>query len=53
MESHILYFDFDNTNINPAGLYGGNKMILADTSNDKQSECKKYNDIPVKIPSHL
>ena len=37
--------------IKPAGLDGGNEIILANWPNDKHNECNVNNDIPVKIPS--
>ena len=36
------------TNIKPAVLDGGNKIILANWSNNKHSECNVNNDIAVK-----
>ena len=42
---------FNKTNIKPAGLDGGNKIILANWPYNKHFKCNINNDIPVKIPS--
>ena len=49
---YILYLDFNNTNIEPVVLDGGNKTILANWTNDKHIEFYKNNDIPVNISNH-
>ena len=47
------YF-FNNSNVNPAVLDGGNEIMLANCSNVKCIECNKYNDIPLKfMVSHI
>ena len=42
---------FNNTNIKPTVLDGGNEIILAIEPNDKHTECKINNYIPVRILS--
>ena len=42
---------FNNTNVKPTVLDGGNEIILANWTNDKHIECNINNDILVKIPS--
>ena len=46
-------FFYNQTDITPTVVDGGNEIILANWSNDKQIICNVNNDIPVKIPSHL
>ena len=43
---------FNKTDIIPTVLDGGNKIILANWSDDTHIICNVNNDIPVKIPSH-
>ena len=45
-------FYYNNSNIIPTILDGGNEIILANWLNDKHVICNINNDIPVKIPSH-
>ena len=45
-------FYYNKTDVTPAVLDGGNKIILANWPNDKHIICNINNDIPVKIPSH-
>ena len=45
-------FYFNNTEITPTVLDGGDEIILANWPNDKHIICNTNNDIPVKIPSH-
>ena len=45
-------FYFNNTEITPTVLDGGDEIILANWPNDKHIICNINNDIPVKIPSH-
>ena len=47
-----FYFHFNNTEITPTVLDGGDEIILANWPNDKHLICNINNDIPVKIPSH-
>ena len=42
---------FNKTDIKPAVLDGGNKIILANWPNNKHIECNVNSDIPVKRPS--
>ena len=44
-------FCFNNTEVTPTVLDGGDEIILANWSNDKHIICNTNNDIPVKIPS--
>ena len=46
-------FYFNNTDITPTVLDGGDEIVLANWPNDKHIICNINNDIPVKIPSHL
>ena len=46
-------FYFNNTDITPKVLDGGDKIVLANWSNDKHIICNISNDISIKIPSHL
>ena len=46
-------FYYNNTDIIPTVFNGGDKIILANWSNDKHTICNTNNDILVKIPSHL
>ena len=45
-------FYFNNTEITPTVLDGGDEIILANWPNDKHIICNINNDILVKIPSH-
>ena len=45
-------FYYNRTDITPAVLDAGYKIILANWQNDKHIICNINNDIPVKIPSH-
>ena len=45
-------FYYNNTDITPTVLDGGNEIILAYWPNDKHIICNINNDIPVKISSH-
>ena len=45
-------FHFNNTEITPIVLDGGDEIILAKWPNDKHLICNINTDIPVKIPSH-
>ena len=45
-------FYFNNTDITPTVLDGGDKIVLANWPNDKHIICNINNDIPIKIPSH-
>ena len=45
-------FYYTKTNIAPTVLDGGNKIILANLTNDKQVICNVNNNISVKVPSH-
>ena len=45
-------FHFNNTEITPTVLDGGDEIILVNWPNDKHLICNINNDIPVKIPSH-
>ena len=45
-------FHFNNTEITPTVLDGGDEIILANWPNDKHLICNINNNIPVKIPSH-
>ena len=45
-------FYFNNTDITPTVLDGGDEIVLANWPNDKHIICNINNDIPVKIPSH-
>ena len=47
-----LTFIFNNTEITPTVLDGGDEIILANWPNDKHIICNINNDIPVKIPGH-
>ena len=42
---------FNKTDIKPAVLDDGNKIILANWPNSKHIKCNINNDIPVQIPS--
>ena len=46
-------FYFNNTDITPTVLDGGDEIVLANWPKDKHIICNISNDIPVKIPSHL
>ena len=45
-------FYFNNTDVTPTILDGGDEIVLANWPNDKHIICNVNNDIPVKIPSH-
>ena len=45
-------FCYNNTDVTPTVLDGGDEIILANWPNDKYIICNINNDIPVKIPSH-
>ena len=45
-------FYFNNTDITPTVLDGGDKIVLANWPNDIHIICNSNNDIPIKIPSH-
>ena len=45
-------FYFNNTDITPTVLDGGDEIILANWPNDKHIICNINNDIPVRILSH-
>ena len=45
-------FYFNNTDVTPTVLDGGDEIVLADWPNDKHIICNINNDIPIKIPSH-
>ena len=45
-------FYYNNTDVTPTVLDRGDKIILANWTNDKHIICNVNNDIPVKIPSH-
>ena len=47
-----FYFYYNNTDVTPTVLDGGDEIILANWPNDKHIICNINNDIPVKIPSH-
>ena len=45
-------FHFNNTDVTPTVLDGGDEIILANWPNDKYIICNINNDIPIKILSH-
>ena len=45
-------FYFNNTDVTPTVLDGGDEIVLANWPNDKHIICNINNDIPMKIPSH-
>ena len=45
-------FYFNNTDITPTVLDGGDEIVLANWPSDKHLICNINNDIPIKIPSH-
>ena len=47
-----LDFYFNNTDVTPTVLDGGDETVLANWPNDKHIICNINNDIPIKIPSH-
>ena len=51
-ENHKFYFYYNQTDITPTVLDGGNEIILANWPNDKIIICNINNDIPIRIPSH-
>ena len=46
-------FYFNNTDVTPTVLDGGDEIVLANWPSDKHKICNINNDIPIKIPSHL
>ena len=51
-ENYNFKFYYNETDIPPMVLDGGNEIILANWPNDKHILCNINNDIPVRIPSH-
>ena len=51
-ENCKVTFYYNKTDITPTVFDRGNKIILANWSNDKHIICSVNNDIPVRIPSH-
>ena len=47
-----FYFFFNNTDVTPTVLDGGDEIVLANGPNDKHIICNINNDIPIRIPSH-
>ena len=45
-------FYYNETDVTPTALDGGDEIILANWPNDKHIICNINNDIPIKIPSH-
>ena len=45
-------FYYNQTDITPTVLDGGNEITLANWPNDKHIICSINNDIPIRIPSH-
>ena len=45
-------FYFNNTDVTPTVLDGGDEILLANWPNDKHIICNINNDIPIKISSH-
>ena len=45
-------FYFNNTDVTPTVLDGGDEIVLANCPNNKHLICNINNDIPIKIPSH-
>ena len=45
-------FYFNNTDVTPTVLDGGDEIVLPNWVNDKHLICNINNDIPIKIPSH-
>ena len=45
-------FYFNNTDVTPTVLDGGDEIVLSNWLNDKHLICVVNNDIPIKIPSH-
>ena len=45
-------FYFNNTDVTPRVLDGGDEIVLANWPSNKHIICNINNDIPVKIPSH-
>ena len=45
-------FYFNNIDVTPIVLDGGDEIVLANLPNDKHTICNINNDIPIKIPSH-
>ena len=51
-ENCNFQYYFNNTEVKPAVLDGGHKIILANWPNNKHVICIDNNNIPVKIPIH-
>ena len=51
-ENYNFKFYFNETDITPTILDGGNKIVLANWPNNKHIICNVNNNIPVKIPSY-
>ena len=51
-ENCKFIFFYNQTDITPAALGGGNEIILANWPNDKHIRCNINNDISIKLPSH-
>ena len=47
-----LDFYFNNTDVTPTVLDGGDEIVLTNWPNDKHIICNITNDIAIKIPSH-
>ena len=45
-------FYFNTTDVKPAVLNGGHKIVLANWPNNKHVMCKDNNNSPIKIPSY-
>ena len=45
-------FYFNETDVTPTVLDGGDEIVLANWPNDKHIICNINNDIPIRIPSH-
>ena len=45
-------FYFNNTDVTPIVLDGGDEIVLTNWPNDKHIICNINNDISIKIPSH-
>ena len=52
-DSCTFNYYFNTTSIKPAGLDGGNEIILANWLNKKFLECTSKNYIPIKNPDYL
>ena len=51
-ESCKFTFYYNKSDVTPTVLDGGNEIVLANWSNDKQIICSINNNIPIKISSH-